>query len=675
LKKEIHPGDSTIPSNTILYQYDTLGRQKYRKDTEGTVDIYTYDNQGRILSQTRKREDGTEAITVSYRYDKNGNKRFETDGNNKTTEQTYDELNRLLSSSITVSGVLQTTQYAYDHNGNLTAQTDWRSNTWTNVYDPLNRLIEKRDPYTSIQKLDYNKNNMQVKSYDALNKMTQFTYDKNNRLLNTMNPENHATSQTYDDAGNVKTKKDGRNNVTTYEYDEFNRLQSVLNAKNETTSYTYDLNGNMLTQQDGEGNITTFQYNTVNQPVKKVDHGGQGDTSKTETYTYYASGSLKTKTDRNGKTTTYSYDCHKSLISQTVDSISISYTYDGNGNQLIMTDSTGTTERSYDELSRAVSKTVTGIGTTTFTYDIITGVESGHTAEISQDPKGNVTRKEYDKTGRLDKVTADGQTTQYEYYASGNRKSVTYPNQYKEVYTYYADNTLWTLTNKKADGSTMDSYTYTYDAANNQSSKNEVINGVSKGTTTYTYDSLNRLETVTEPDGKLTAYTFDAAGNRLTEEVTEGGVSTTTTYSYNEQNRLMDTETQKADSTLERTIYTYDYNGNMIFSRNEVIKPITGGERGIFAVYVAGENVESRVVVNGYDALNRLISTAVGDKTLTYAYNGEGRRVEKSVNGEISRYLYEYDKVILEVDGSGSQRARNVYGTNLLMREAGSETA
>jgi len=81
---------------------------------------------------------------------------------------------------------------------------------------------------------------------------------------------------------------------------------------------------------------------------------------------------------------------------------------------------------------------------------------------------------------------------------------VTYPNQYKEVYTYYKDNLLWTLTNKKADGSTMDSYTYTYDAAHNQLTKNEVINGVTKGTTTYTYDSLNRLETVTEPSGKVT---------------------------------------------------------------------------------------------------------------------------------------------------------------------------
>jgi RHS repeat-associated protein len=55
--------------------------------------------------------------------------------------------------------------------------------------------------------------------------------------------------------------------------------------------------------------------------------------------------------------------------------------------------------------------------------------------------------------------------------------------------------------------------------------------------------------------------------------------------------------------------------------------------------------------------------------TVTYAYNGEGRRVEKSTGQETIYYLYEYDKVVLEVDGTGDQVARNLYGINLLMRD------
>jgi YD repeat-containing protein len=63
------------------------------------------------------------------------------------------------------------------------------------------------------------------------------------------------------------------------------------------------------------------------------------------------------------------------------------------------------------------------------------------------------------------------------------------------------------LTNEKADTTEIDSYTYTYDNANNRIS---VVD--SKGTTYYTYDSLNRLISVTEPSGKVTAYAFDKAG-------------------------------------------------------------------------------------------------------------------------------------------------------------------
>ena len=71
---------------------------------------------------------------------------------------------------------------------------------------------------------------------------------------------------------------------------------------------------------------------------------------------------------------------------------------------------------------------------------------------------------------------------------------------------------------------------------------------------------------------------------------------------------------------------------------------------------------------------NQLIKTVAGGKTVINTYNGEGLRVAKSVNGSLTRYLYEYDKVILEVNGSGNQIARNLYGINLLMRTVDGES-
>ncbi|MDQ2087856.1 hypothetical protein RBH29_15600 [Herbivorax sp. ANBcel31] len=54
----------------------------------------------------------------------------------------------------------------------------------------------------------------------------------------------------------------------------------------------------------------------------------------------------------------------------------------------------------------------------------------------------------------------------------------------------------------------------TYNAAGNQETKTEFINGKNKGKTSYTYDNLSRLETVTEPSLRKTTYA-------MTELVTE----------------------------------------------------------------------------------------------------------------------------------------------------------
>ena len=656
VRRAVYPGDATIPQNEITCQYDVMGRLKIQKDTKGAVDTYTYNNQGDILTHTQQAQDGSEAITTGSRYDKNGNVRYSTDANGNEKEYIYNHQNKLISARQTVLGVSRETSFMYDANGNKTAETDWRGNTTTSIYDGLNRLIGQKDAYShSIQKLEYNHNNVQEKAYDALNQTTQYTYDKNNRLLTTTDSEGHTTSQTYDELGNIATKKDGRNNQTTYQYDEYNRLNKVTNAKNESTEYSYDLNGNLLTQKDAKGNITTYEYNAANKVSKRIDQGGRTGTpgnysynpAKTETSTYNADGTLSAKTDRNGKTINYTYDIHGRLLTQTIGSETITYTYDGNGNQLTMTDSTGTTVRTYDELNRVTAKTVPNIGKSLYEYDIITGMEPGCWEENTTDPKGNVTTKEYDRAGRLKAVTADGKTTTYSYLDNGARESVVYSGGAREDYTYYADGLLHTLTNKKADGSVIDTYSYTYDAAHNQITKTDA-----KGTTSYTYDVLNRLETVTEPNGTKTTYTYDKAGNRETETVKLGSNTALNTYSYNEQNRLMQITTKQNGTLATTTVYTYDNNGNQLTTT------VNG----------------TVTVTNNYDNRNQLIRTITGSITVENLYNGDGYRVEKRVNGAITRYLYDYDKVVLEVDQSGSQKARNIYGTNLLMRTADGTT-
>jgi len=96
-----------------------MGRLVYVKDSMGKEELYTYDSHGRKLSYRVRKGEGTEEIIRSWRYDKNGNIRYATDGNGTTVERTYDEQGRIKTESITVFGVVKTTTYTYDNNGNL----------------------------------------------------------------------------------------------------------------------------------------------------------------------------------------------------------------------------------------------------------------------------------------------------------------------------------------------------------------------------------------------------------------------------------------------------------------------------------------------------------------------------------------------------------------------------
>jgi RHS repeat-associated protein len=110
----------------------------------------------------------------------------------------------------------------------------------------------------------------------------------------------------------------------------------------------------------------------------------------------------------------------------------------------------------------------------------------------------------------------------------------------------------------------------------------------------YTYDPLYRLTNADYSNGNAYTYTYDAVGNRLTQESLIKGLTSNIGYQYDDANRL---------TTAGGVDYTFDANGNLL-----------------------SDGVNTYV----YDSANRLISVSRDlDVLSNYTYNGLGDRLSQ----------------------------------------------
>ncbi len=184
-------------------------------------------------------------------------------------------------------------------------------------------------------------------------------------------------------------------------------------------------------------------------------------------------------------------------------------------------------------------------------------------------------------------------------------------------------------------------------------------NGIS---TSYSYDLASRLlSLVTSPMPQVTSYTYDSVGNRQTMTDTLGIHN----YGYDDLYRL-------TSATLPTEAYTYDPVGN----RNPASFVYDAANRllddGVYT-YTYDDNGNLTVKTNKtvptditnytYDVENQLVQvTSPMPQVTSYTYDGLGRRIEKNVNGTITRYIYDNEDIIAEYDDTNTLQANYLHG-------------
>jgi RHS repeat-associated protein len=607
---------------------------------------YEFDWGGRIYSIT-----DPEGNVTTMRRDPQGNITQLTDGNGNITKYAYDHAQRLIQVTEPLS---RTTTYAYYGGSELVSSTtDPLGRTVRYNYDSHNNVVSHTDPISNTTRFSYDNRGKLLSATDPMSNTVSINYDAFGFPL-TLNEGGITTTYNYNARGELLSLVDGGGRQTTYGYDTLGRTITITNAAGETTRLNYDSNGNMSQLFDAAGRVVNYAYDAEGNPVKMADAlgaifysfdpsgnieaitDGEGNRSaftydlngrmtsrtdvlgQTTSFSYDGAGNLIRRTDPQNQITTYTYDAADQLTSIVYPgSSSVNYSYDAAGNLLQETNGVVTVDYTYDALDRITGVTAAA-KTISYTYDA-----AGRRATMT-DPDGNVTSYSYDSAGRLLSVSDPfAGVVGYLYGVTGKLSQLDRSNGVYSTYGYDAVDRLQSVTHHAPGGAVLDGYTYTYDAAGNRTSVTDNNGDV----TSFNYDGRYQLTGVNYPDGTSTDYSYDLAGNRLS----EGGAS----YAYD-----------AADQLLSAGITTYGWD-----ARGNQVQETTSGLSSIY----------------GYDHENRLVSGSYADGTgVSYSYYPDGRVYSRTDRaGQITHFYYDGPNLLLETDSGGSTVARYTNGLHL----------
>ncbi|MBQ9199999.1 MAG: hypothetical protein IJ141_07435, partial [Lachnospiraceae bacterium] len=457
------------------YEYDISGNVIKINYPDGTSESYTYDIYGRKNSHTDK---NGKTVTcnqdMSGKIDSinlpNGfTAELGYNSKDKIESIKVDDAEYGISYDVygnvseTTDCMGNTTEFEYDIYGELLSKTDANGNTSRYDYDALGNLVGIT--YPNGTRVDY--------SYDRSNRVnkaeTTIETDEGEKTIK--------ISCGYDEDGNVISYTDEVGTTTTYTYDEADRITGVYDAYGDLIQdYVYDSMGRVCETGAQDGSKTLYAYDSMGNIIKKTE-SGPGGVSKTYEYAYDINGNVISTTDTSGTISSQSFDNAGNLTSVTYPmgggieytyednklikeklSIGTEYNYEYNADNLLSSYTNGRNQETtyeYDKLGRITSLT-DELGTISYTYDgcgnVLTVSETdkeGNTSTIKRtydcmnrvssytDYKGNTVKYGYDELGNLISLTyAGGEIVRYKYYDNGALKEVIDAENLITSYTY-----------------------------------------------------------------------------------------------------------------------------------------------------------------------------------------------------------------------------------------------
>jgi len=485
----------------------------------------------------------------------------------------------------------------------------WGSRTFG--FDGLSRVTQVTQPDGSLIQTSYTGNSTTItdeagkkhKSVaDGLGRLTQVFEDPSGL--------NYETVYTYDALDDLAAVVQAGSHNRNFVSDSLKRLTSASNPESGTVAYTYDANNNVLTKKDARSVTTTYSYDKLNRMTAKTYTDG------TATISYVYDGNAPT------------------ACSTGVSSYGLAV-----GRRTAMCDAAGVEAWTYNDIPNTGWQVVDKRTTNGVTESMASQKNLGGSLYQTTYPSGRIITYQPGGAGRP--LSAVDSADSINYIASGADytphgalgfaqngaglySTFIYNNRLQACWMYTtttaSNSPPWNTTpctGTATTGNILDlKYNFSLGAGDNGNVVGITNNRVPNRSQSFAYDNLNRITNATttathanDPTdcwGEAYVYDNQASGGAW------GNLTNINVASSAYNGCTQETLSQTVLANNQISGFCYDASGNLLAEGS-----CPGGPPYTF----------------NYNAENQLTSTA----GVTYTYDGDGRRVEKS-NGTLYWY-------------------------------------
>lgn len=571
--------------------------------------------------------------------------------NEQDEVETYDAQGRLTSIA-NRHGQVQTLTYSDGTSGANGGFVLDATGTATTAILPAGLLIRVSDPAGRTLTYGYDATNRVVKMLDPAGGVYLYTYDPNNNLASVTYPDGKTRQYLYGETANVSSTPNAGVSYT-------HALTGILDENGTRfASWTYDAAGRATSSEhgamgsgidhvglsytapDANGNSTTsvtdvmgvtrsYTFGTYLGVVKNTGITGQPCNGCSSNFSYDPNGNVASRTDFNGNVTCYAYDLARNLETTRLEGLPQGTACPANLTAAPLTGIERRISTQWNTNFRLPAMIAEPLRITSYTYDT-QGNLLGKTEQPTTDATG--------AQGFSATAAGVARTWTYTYNAAGQVLTIDGPRTDVTDITHYAydaQGNLVTVTDALGHTTSIGGY--------DPHGRPGFITDPNGLVTALTYDARGRL-TSRSAGGETTAYTYDGAGNLTHISLPTGA---TYTYTYDQAHRL----TQIADAANAKLTYTLDNAGNrtreqlydaagtqlqthsrVFDTLNRLVQDIGAVNQTTVYTYDAGGNLLTvtdplnRQTVNLYDALDRLSQITNPDGGIIhYGYDGLDR--------------------------------------------------